>query len=73
MKILKNTKNKEINLIYTQIKDILDKARSKAYKAVNFVMVEAYWNIGRVIVAEEQKGEQRAKYGAELIKIYLKK
>ena len=31
-------------------------------------MVEAYWNIGRVIVEEEQKGKKRADYGRFLIK-----
>lgn len=40
----------------------------KAYSAINSVMVEAYWNIGKRIVQEEQKGRDRADYGAELIK-----
>ena len=31
-------------------------------------MVEAYWNVGKRIVEEEQKGEDRAKYGTYLIK-----
>jgi hypothetical protein len=30
---------------YTDIKNILQKARDTAYKQVNFIMVEAYWNI----------------------------
>ena len=30
-------------------------------------MVEAYWNVGRKIVEEEQRGEERAGYGAQLI------
>ena len=30
-------------------------------------MVEAYWNIGRIIVEEEQKGEKRAEYGKALV------
>jgi hypothetical protein len=30
-------------------------------------MVRAYWNIGKLIVEEEQKGEQRAGYGQQLI------
>ena len=30
-------------------------------------MVEAYWNIGKQIVEEEQKGEDRAQYGSYLI------
>jgi len=31
-------------------------------------MVEAYWNIGRRIVCEEQGGKQRADYGQFLIR-----
>ena len=32
-------------------------------------MVAAYWNIGKIIVEEEQKGKKRADYGAYLVKI----
>ena len=31
-------------------------------------MVEAYWNVGRMIVEEEQQGKERAEYGAALLK-----
>lgn len=51
---------------YEQISSILSDARNKAYAAVNFAMVEAYWEIGRNIV-EEQGGEERAKYGDALL------
>ena len=54
--------------IYQTIKNILQTARDNAYQQVNFIMVEAYWNIGKQIVEEEQKGEDRAKYGSYLIK-----
>ncbi len=36
-------------------------------------MVEAYWNIGKQIVQEEQNGKNRADYGAYLIKNLSKK
>lgn len=51
---------------YEQIKRILFEARNKAYQTANFAMVEAYWNIGKSIV-EQQDGEERAEYGARLI------
>ncbi len=54
--------------IYLNIKTILQSARDNTYQKVNFIMVEAYWNIGKQIVAEEQNGEDRAKYGTYLIK-----
>ena len=54
------------NTVYDGIRAVLAKARQKVYTAVNFAMVEAYWEIGRQIM-EAQK-EQRAEYGAGLIK-----
>ena len=52
-----------IDTTYQSIRAILEKARSTAYRAVNFAMVQAYWEVGRVIVEEEQKGAERAEYG----------
>lgn len=54
--------------LYQNVKDILINARHNAYRAVNFIMVEAYWNVGRLIVEEEQKGKQKANYGAYLLR-----
>jgi hypothetical protein len=51
---------------YQTVADILRAARTNAYRAVNFAMVEAYWHVGRTIVEEEQLGEARADYGAAL-------
>jgi len=58
----------DINITYTNIKRVLEEARSTAYRAVNFAMVQAYWYIGRIIVEQEQKGKERAEYGRALIK-----
>ena len=52
----------------TEIKQIIKEARAKAYRAVNYTMVEAYWLIGRRIVEEIQNGEHRANYGEQVIK-----
>ncbi len=54
--------------LYNDIKVILETARERSYRIVNFLMAEAYWNIGRLIVEEEQKGKRRADYGTYLIK-----
>lgn len=51
---------------YDRIFGILKTARHRAYSAVNFSMVCAYWEIGRSIV-EEQGYEERARYGDQLI------
>ena len=57
----------EISKIYTDIKELLNVARAKAYISVNSIMVETYWKIGQRIVEEEQGGSSRAEYGAKLI------
>ncbi|MBD3377263.1 DUF1016 family protein [candidate division KSB1 bacterium] len=49
------------------IKDLLQRGRSKAGRAINSILVETYWNIGRYIVEYEQKGQQKSEYGSELI------
>jgi len=50
------------------VRQLLRQARQQAYSAINSAMVEAYWQIGRRIVEEEQKGQERAGYGEGLIK-----
>ena len=52
---------------YSEIKKILTNARNKVYQTANFAMVEAYCQIGKSIV-EEQNGEERAEYGTGLLK-----
>jgi len=47
---------------YSHIKEILENARKKAYTAINFAMVEAYWEIGKSIV-EMQGCNKTARYG----------
>jgi len=53
--------------VYTEVKNILEKARSNAYRAVNFSMVQAYWQIGKIIVEQEQSGKKKADYGKYLV------
>lgn len=51
----------------SRVRDIFAKARTCAMQSVNVVMVVAYWHMGREIVEEEQRGEERAEYGARLL------
>ncbi|MFZ3048133.1 MAG: DUF1016 N-terminal domain-containing protein [Desulfatirhabdiaceae bacterium] len=53
---------------FESVRSILRDARHKAYSSINFVMVEAYWKIGRRIIKEEQGGESKAAYGEGLLK-----
>lgn len=52
----------------TDVKQIIDAARSNAVRSINFCRVQMYWNIGRRIFEEEQQGKERADYGTYLIK-----
>jgi hypothetical protein len=45
--------------IYEEIRNIIEQTRSQSSRAVNFAMVQAYWNIGQVMMEEEQKGGTR--------------
>jgi len=60
--------NNEISTnVYHHIRETVLNAKTKVYTAVNFAMVEAYWEIGREIV-EAQGQNQRAEYGKQLLK-----
>lgn len=50
------------------VSDVLARARKNAKTAVNLSMVYAYFEIGRMIVEEEQHGANRAAYGTQLLK-----
>jgi len=54
--------------LYTDIRQIIEQSRAAAYRAVNFAMVQTYWQIGKRIVEEEQQGNERAAYGESLLK-----
>lgn len=47
--------------------DVLAEARRRAASAVNVSMVYAYFEIGRMIVEEQQKGKSRAEYGKQVL------
>ena len=53
---------------FSQIVDLLQSARSKVVKTVNQTMVLTYFEIGRMIVEEEQGGKERAGYGKQILK-----
>lgn len=59
---LSNTK------FFSQIVDLLQSARSNVVRTINQTMVTTYFEIGRMIVEEEQGGKERAEYGKQLLK-----
>ena len=56
------------NKFHSQIVNLLQSARNKVVRSVNQTMVLTYFEIGKMIVLEEQGGKERAEYGKEIIK-----
>ncbi len=50
-----------------KISDLLNEARKRVLQTVNHTMVLTYFEIGRMIVEEEQNGKERADYGKQLL------
>ena len=74
---LANTNNammeiKPTNDIFYDMQMIIETAQRQAYNAVDVLLVQRNWLIGSRIAAEAIGAEDRAKYGAEIIKTLSK-
>jgi predicted nuclease of restriction endonuclease-like (RecB) superfamily len=49
--------------LYNNIASLIRESQNNVRTAVNSIMVITYWNIGRLIVEDEQEGKTRAEYG----------
>lgn len=58
----------EKDLLFDSIRSIVVRARERFYAAANVLLLESYWQIGRLIVEDEQAGAQRAEYGKKTLK-----
>ena len=56
-------------MLVNDLRSIVSKARSKAFAAVNYSLVERNWRIGQRIVEQEQNGASRAEYGKHVIEV----
>ena len=54
--------------LFESVKYVLDSAFRNIYRVANTNIVAAYWEIGRLIVDDEQKGATRADYGKQILK-----
>ena len=52
----------------SDIRGIIDAARTQAVRSVDFCRVQMYWHMGKRILEEEQQGKDRADYGTYLIR-----
>ena len=62
---LTNTEN--YTALLRDIKSILQKGLTKAYKAVDNIKVQTYWQIGERIAREELEHKERADYGERVV------
>ena len=60
------------NKIIEQIKSLLESARQKVATEVNSTLIITYWQIGKIIVEDEQQHESRAEYGKQTLKTLSK-
>lgn len=61
------TQNTDDNF-FNKVADLLKEARKSIVQTVNKTMVLTYFEIGKLIIEEEQNGKERAEYGKQIIK-----
>jgi predicted nuclease of restriction endonuclease-like (RecB) superfamily len=62
-----------VEQLHNKVCEYIDNARKSIQRSIDTEMVKAYWFIGRDIVEEEQKGQERAEYGSYLLNALSKK
>ena len=62
------TQHIESDELSLRIGTLIEAARNRTYVAVNTIMVNTYFEIGRIIVEDEQNGQHRADYGKQMLK-----
>ena len=67
MKPIDNTETLPDEFI-TDVRSIIENGRKKAYDSIIRTSIKTFWDVGKRIVKEEQKGKTRARYGTHLIK-----
>ena len=61
--------NQPINYsqLFQKVVDLIELARKRVATTVNLAMVHTYFEIGRMIIEEEQQGKERADYGKQVL------
>lgn len=57
-----------LNLLYQSVKSLIEQAKTNIVRNVNTTMLFTYYEIGRIIVQDEQNGKDRADYAKETLK-----
>lgn len=62
-----NNIDKTSELFYS-VKEVIVRAKQVAYRNNNSILLNMYWDIGKLIVTEEQQGKVKAEYGKAVLK-----
>ena len=62
------SKDLQNKILFQQVVELLQNARHQVLRTINSTMVCTYFEIGRMIVEEEQSGKDRAEYGKQILK-----
>ena len=65
---MKNSPQTQLDIkMIEEIKEIISKGRENVLYAVNNELLIAYWNVGKIIVENEQNGNIKAEYGKQIM------
>ncbi len=64
--------NADVSSVIREIKSVMDSARNNVANQVNTELLNAYWNIGRIICEYEQTLPERADYGKQTLRVLSK-
>lgn len=59
--------------LFLSVKEIINQSRERVFRVANSTLLLSYWQIGRLIVEDEQEGKDRAEYGKFILKNLSKK
>lgn len=54
--------------LFQSVKEVIFQARERVFRVANSALLLSYWQIGQLIVEDEQQGKARAEYGKLVIK-----
>lgn len=59
--------------LFQSVKEIIRQSLEKVFRIANSTLLLTYWQIGKLIVENEQQGKERAEYGKQTLKNLSKK
>ena len=59
---------REKNKLYISIKQLIENAKAQIVRKVNTAIILTYYEIGKMIVKDEQRGKSRAEYADQTLK-----